>query len=394
MTPQEQIASFEAHVKTLNKAFDRAKSILKPVFDALDKHKDPVKLPKKPEKDELGGLVVGREDAPEKKETYAAALDEIGRVWGTAEDYKRPVPGKMSPPEQIAAFEAHVRSLNKAFDKAKSILKPVFEYLDKSKDDKATKKLEKDELAAKLGKGDDRKETYTAALTELVRVWGTPDAYKRPGVGGVPEGPPPLVYVRRVAAGPLNELMTFAPSDLLGDAKLDKNGQPDWNTGLAMCANPPKREEVLKRYKEIVKDPKTFTGVKDQKLLAPGSEWAADAYAKVYEELKKRRAGSSTQFALAVAHLLTTKQKEGPRVEIVCFRQKKDYHHYYVLVGRNGAEPKDNKIPPWMSQNDIVIVDGWAAAMGHDVAFKGQGNYPFGMVENLVVIASWPPREG
>lgn len=300
----------------------------------------------------------------------------------------------MSPQEQITAFEAHVKALNKAFDKSKSILKPVFDHLDKQKATKPLKKLNKEEVVKSLGQGNDKKDTYVAALDEICRVWGTADVYK-PG-SSAPAGVAPLAFARRNGAQ-LAEFMGYAPADLLVETKLLPSGEPDWRTGRAHFAEPSRTAEVLKRYREHAKDIKpAAVDAKLAKLLTPGSAWAAEQYAKVYEEVKKQKAGTFTQFALASAHVLTANQKDGPRVEIVAFKAKgkKEYAHVYVLVGRTGddATSNNNKIPPWQSQKEVVIVDGWAAALGHDVAYKGRTDYPFGLIDDLDVIASWPPK--
>ena len=75
----------------------------------------------------------------------------------------------MKPQEQITAFEAHAKALHKEFDRGKSVLEPLFNLLDATKDKTPVVKLKKEEVAALLSnekkdpKKDPKKETNGTA---------------------------------------------------------------------------------------------------------------------------------------------------------------------------------------------------------------------------------------
>jgi hypothetical protein len=399
-----QLRTFEEHVKLLNKDFDRQKSILKPVFDFLEKQTPPKAVK---EADILKKVGTSKD---EKRETYLAALLELCRVWGSEEAYQRPSPAA----EQLISFEANAKALNKQFNRSKSVLSPLFDFLEKDK--KAPKKLDSDGVAKILDKakqqaksndkkaGNDKREVYASAIDEITRVWGTAEPFKQAGMAAA--GVPPIVFARRNGAK-ITELMNWAPADMGMDPKLYLNIPDDkrphdsvWQKGRAAMVNPEQRPRVLKQCRAYYKDAKPAdlaasakAGESAAALLKPGSEWNAGAFKAHYEQLKKYQGGTFAQFALATAHLLTTKQADALRVEIVAFKPKgqPDYVHAYVLVGREGDEAT-TKVPSFRGQEELVIIDSWAAAMGWDIAYKGAGSYPIGLVDGLDLIAVFQPE--
>ena len=150
----------------------------------------------------------------------------------------------------------------------------------------------------------------------------------------------------------------------------------------------------MKGYTLVLDNPKDPIHVAAFKLLKRSSAWNAAEYKKVFDQLEKHKQGTFAMYTFAAAHLLTVNQADGPPVEIVAWKAKqaKEYGHSFVLVGREGPDAAE-KVPPWKNQDDLIIVDGCFGPRGNDVAFKGSGNYPSGMVDDLDRIAVWPPEK-
>src|SRR5262249_9304136 len=146
-SPEAQIEAFEKYAKTRFSAFDRKKGVLKPLFDTLDKTKAaPQQL--KPEKVKK---TLGKPVGDENRDTYDAAIDALCEVWGTDKPFEPPKPAA----EQGAAFEANAKARYKDFDRNKTILKPLLDYLDKNA--KNAKPLDKKKgLDAWVRKGSDK----------------------------------------------------------------------------------------------------------------------------------------------------------------------------------------------------------------------------------------------
>jgi hypothetical protein len=162
------------------------------------------------------------------------------------------------------------------------------------------------------------------------------------------------------------------------------------------CIPAKKKDDILERAKSA--------DVSQQQLMmppAPGSEWKAGSYEKMYNQVIEAKAGVCTTFGLAAAHCLTMKYRKGKwvmrdekkRGEIVAYK-----NHVYVLVGRKGPAPTEQDgfviDNAWHKQKDVIIVDPWAGAMGHKSVYKGVKPYPFkGMIDDLKLISSWPEGE-
>lgn len=305
---------------------------------------------------------------------------------------------------QYDEFLKHVKQINSKFKKGTSSLKPLFEVLDEQLKKMKIAALDEEKLRGKIDK-DKRAKKYQAALTELFKVWNTNGNYTIPKgtietkdsmlspvldeEGDSDVSPSEFVAEVREA---LEKFKEYASADVFMNTEyLDKEKtQPNWKTGFASCVNPKVREAVHERFLNYKKVP---FGTYPQNYVAvssspkPGSEWQPEACAFAFKVVSKIKAGVCTQFALATAHVLTNGRKSGPRVEIVAYD-----NHVYVLVGRKG-EVKNNKIPnDWHKQSDIVIVDGWAGAMGYPVIYQGLKNYPYGMIKDLDFIAAWPSK--
>ena len=192
-------------------------------------------------------------------------------------------------------------------------------------------------------------------------------------------------FVSRV--GPqLEAFKECASADaFLGSTYTKATDEFDYKTGFGACINPGQREAVRARHRAL-KGTSRGAATPFDSHLSPG-EWKATKFLMAYNRVMGESAGICATFAQAAAHILTTGQQTGPRVEIVSF-----HNHVYVLVNRQG-EVDGNTIPPqWMGEPGIVIVDGWAAAMGYESMYVGLNRYPYlGMLNPLILVASWPP---
>ena len=308
----------------------------------------------------------------------------------------------MKAKEQYDKFIEHVKQSTKKFTLKRSSLKPLFDILDDQlKKNKVAPLVEKD-VMKKLG-SDKRLAKYQTAIETLLDVWGTTKDYVIPKTVNIPKdssfspvaedesGPDEdvdcLAWVKKVEKQ-LNAFKEYMSADMFMNTSWDKSvpPMPNWKTGFAGCVNSKKRDEMLERYREFKKNPPKGSPMLPPK---PGSEWKPALYKMAFEEINRNKAAICTQFALGAAHLLTTGREGGPQVEIVAFD-----NHVYVLVGRKGGVVK-NKVPnDWQTQKNLVIVDGWAAAMGHEAIYQGLKGYPFtGMIDNLDHIAARFPVE-
>ncbi|OOY34654.1 hypothetical protein BOV88_08560 [Solemya velum gill symbiont] len=96
-----------------------------------------------------------------------------------------------------------------------------------------------------------------------------------------------------------------------------------------------------------------------------------------------------TTFGYLAAHVLTYNRNRTnvPRVELVCCPRGLA-SHVFVLVGRQGGLTAQYRIPnDW----DAVVVDAWAASLGHSCVFANRDHYVFrGMTENLELVMQQP----
>jgi hypothetical protein len=103
--------------------------------------------------------------------------------------------------------------------------------------------------------------------------------------------------------------------------------------------------------------------------------------------------GLCTQFAYAAAHVLTAGRLGGPAIDIVSWMGGVLQAHCYVVIGRELDDPP-HMLPPNVDEwgSDIVIVDGWLAALGHKAAYRitnYAGDHPYpGFVRNARVVMS------
>ncbi len=103
--------------------------------------------------------------------------------------------------------------------------------------------------------------------------------------------------------------------------------------------------------------------------------------------------GICTQFAYAAAHVLTSGRQGGPAIDIVSWMGGVQQAHCYVVIGRELDDPP-HRLPPNVDEwgGDIVIVDGWLAALGHKVAYRitnYAGDHPYpGFIRSARVVMS------
>ena len=313
----------------------------------------------------------------------------------------------MDAKTQYDEFVKHVQRINPKFKKGTSSLKPLFEVLDDQLKKKKVGALDEDKLRGKIDK-DKRAKKYQPALTELFRVWNSDEDYAIPKnttetkdsmlspVLIIEEGGgsdvKPIDFVNEVR-DKLEKFQEYASADVFMNTQYtdEKKTEPDWDTGFAACVNKKERKAVQERFLKFKNVPPNTHPPQFKAVSAtpkPGSDWAPSSYETAFKVVSKIKAGVCTQFALASAHILTSGRETGPRVEIVAYD-----NHVYVLVGRTGDVTKGNKVPnDWHKQSDLVIVDGWAGAMGYEVIYEGLKKYPYGMIKDLDFIAAWPPK--
>jgi hypothetical protein len=206
-----------------------------------------------------------------------------------------------------------------------------------------------------------------------------------PGAAAAPPENAAWTFVQRVE-GPLNDFKDFA----CGDAFMysyDKNTKSiDYTKGFAACINPSKRDVVKARSDGLKGTTRGAASPFDSHVAA--GEWKAKNYEQVCGRVLSERAGICVTFAKSAAHLLTHGQTDGPRVEIVSFK-----NHVYVLVGRQGGVTDNGYVDAdWTAEPDVIIVDPWAASMGFECVYRGFGRYPYkGMANPLLLVASWSP---
>lgn len=204
-------------------------------------------------------------------------------------------------------------------------------------------------------------------------------------VPGTTEPVGAVAFVNRVRAE-LDTFKTYACADAFMNTTIT-GGVVDYRTGFAGCINPAKRTEVRARYQSIQGTRRGATTPFDSHISR--GEWKAKNYEMTYARVSGDQAGVCVTFAKAAAHLLTAGQADGPRVEIVSFK-----NHVYVLVNRQGGDDDGTVAEGWIHEGGVIIVDPWAAAMGFECIFAGTRHYPYmGMVNPITLVATWPPED-
>lgn len=168
-------------------------------------------------------------------------------------------------------------------------------------------------------------------------------------------------------SGELDQFKTYACMDASNFRSCIKRGQED---------------KVLGRVKDSKGSPVPASVVQKGDY-----SWKSYALRMRFQNVQQfGKQGECTTFGYLAAHVLTNGRDKGPRVELVAHDNGRG-SHVYVLVGRVGPH-NDGRIPDgWKA----VIVDAWAAALGHPCIYKGTGNYPFGgMTTNLELIMERP----
>ena len=160
-------------------------------------------------------------------------------------------------------------------------------------------------------------------------------------------------------------------------------------SNFPQCIRPDQREAVLQR-----RDAQIKMGGRPAPPYVPlpgNTEWKPALLKMRYSSIAgsndpKTRQAECTNFALLAAHVITDGRPSGPRVEIVAHAAGRG-SHVFVLVGRVGGH-NNGRIPDaW----NAVIVDAWAASLGHPCVYKNRGTFPFpGMTGNLTLYMERP----
>ncbi|MEP3478774.1 MAG: hypothetical protein ABJZ55_05975 [Fuerstiella sp.] len=145
------------------------------------------------------------------------------------------------------------------------------------------------------------------------------------------------------------------------------------------CIKAGKKNEVqARRLKSEGKPPMV-------NVIQPGQyEWKGTMLRMRYQDTQRfGKQGECTSFGYLAAYVLTKGRPEGPRVELVAHKAGRG-SHVYVLVGRAGGLESNGMIPEkW----DAVVVDAWAASLGHPCVYKDRGAFPFqGMTKKLELV--------
>jgi hypothetical protein len=190
----------------------------------------------------------------------------------------------------------------------------------------------------------------------------------------MPAAPPPALNIGALAwvmqkHADLSRYSTYASADALQFRGNIKEG---------------KENEVLARTRQLTG---TKGGTQPADALPSLAEWPRGPLRSIHSRVEQDQAGVCITFAKAAAHILTRDLKDPPpyRVEIVSWAV-----HAYVLVNRTGPVEGEKKIPDnWKHQNDLIIVDLWAAAMGYQSSVYETQGYPYQeMMNNLVLVAT------
>jgi hypothetical protein len=157
-------------------------------------------------------------------------------------------------------------------------------------------------------------------------------------------------------------------------AKMVKDELDDFKTYACMdCTNFPQcieagvKQAVLERrlaaLKGMGKPPMPTVIQKGQ------FEWKQYALKQRYDfvQSNKPRQAECTTFGYLAAHVLSNNRPDGPRIELVAHDSGRG-SHVYILVGRVG-ENVDGRIP---NNWDAVVVDGWAASLGHESIYENR----------------------
>lgn len=125
-------------------------------------------------------------------------------------------------------------------------------------------------------------------------------------------------------------------------------------------------------------------------IQSPNRSWNVTRLRLNYDRIRNDggQGAVCTTFGLLAAHVLThgRANQGSPRVEIVSYPNSRA-SHVYVLVGRQGGLI-NNRIP---NNWNAVIVDAWAASLGHACIFQNREAFVFrGMTQDLELIMQRP----
>lgn len=281
----------------------------------------------------------------------------------------------MKPEEQLKAFEAHVKKINKSFSRKASSLKGVFDLLEEQIKGKKIKALDgaaiADQVRKSKGDGDEKYDKYRPALDALVAVWGSTKDYG--AAGGKPtekdddddaDLPEILKWVNDRKKG-LEGLGAFFVADHVTFAHVRKVAE----------------EAMLKRKVGIneVEVGKAQNAATIAQSTAERSKTTVQmsSLKVVHDATLKAKSAVCTTFAFSAAYVLA-KDEGGPRVEVISHSAGHAGTHCFVIVGR----PKDSDLATaatWI--NESVVVDVWALALGWPMIYSPAKKFAMSPIE-------------
>ncbi len=124
-------------------------------------------------------------------------------------------------------------------------------------------------------------------------------------------------------------------------------------------------------------------------LVGPNRSWDERRLRTNYTRIRNQggRGAVCTTFGYLSAYVLTHGRPAGPRVELVSYPRGRG-SHVFVIVGRRGGLTAGGRLPnDW----DGIVVDAWAAALGHHCIFPNRAAFPFaGMTADLELVMQRP----
>ena len=278
--------------------------------------------------------------------------------------------------QHYQAFKRDLRTYNRRFRRITSSLKGLLDHLYARRQNPA--RITFDNAIAQCRRPNSEKiYKYRGAIRRLVSVWGTGLAYPNPVAAG------PWIQVVKPQ---LDQQKQFACGDaFFGCKRPAGGGQPPVNwTGFAACINPTQRTQVMNRHdnhtRPFVQGGAAMGGLVVDNAAALDVSWKPanirSQYNFVYTILQ---AGICTSFGKASAHVLVSGPRANaahPRVELVSYK-----NHVFIIVGRKGGYEnfQDYRLPSdrrtW--GDDWYIVDGWAGAMGYEVVYTQDQQFPY-----------------
>lgn len=161
-------------------------------------------------------------------------------------------------------------------------------------------------------------------------------------------------------------------------------------TTFRHCIRPAAKNPVLQREAAWKAGNYRAYGNSSGMAMIPSLHWNAAKLRNAYNRISGEggRGAVCTTFGLMAAHILTNGRVGGPRVELVAYPNGRR-SHIYVLVGRQGLLTNQGRLPnDW----DAVVVDAWAASLGHDCIYANKASYRFQAMSNNLELKMLRPQ--